>query len=225
MSADASLRSYEPAHVWREPPALAHLLGLCPLLAVTTSVARAVGLAIATGIVLIVTSLVVSLVRHLLARELRLMSYVLVIGALVTAVDLAMRAWFSALHAQLGVFVPLIATNCVILARAEGCAARAGAAAALRDALAHAAAIAAAFLCFGALRELVGAGTLLAGADILRGGDGKYPGVVLYHGGFLLATLTPGAFLALAFLSALHRRLVVVRATPSATSASAAAHG
>jgi electron transport complex protein RnfE len=225
VSADVSRPSYEPAHVWREPPALAHLLGLCPLLAVTTSVARAIGLAIATGIVLIATSLVVSLVRHLLARELRLMSYVLVIGALVSAVDLAMRAWFSALHTQLGVFVPLIATNCVILARAEICAARAGAGTAIRDALAHAAAIAAAFLCFGALRELVGGGTLLAGVDMLRGGDGSYAGIVLYDGGFLLATLTPGAFLALALLSALHRRLCVARDAPAATGTAAAARG
>jgi electron transport complex protein RnfE len=214
----------EQANPWHEPPALAHLLGLCPLLAVTTSAVRAIGLAIATGFVLVVTSLVVSLVRRLLARELRLLSYVLVIGALVSGIDLAMRAWFSALHAQLGIFVPLIATNCVILARAEGCAAHAGAGTAAADALAHAAAITGAFVIFGSLRELMGSGTLLAGFDMLRGGDGSYPGLVLYDGGFLLATLAPGAFLALAFLSALHRRLVV-RAAPAASAVSSPARG
>jgi electron transport complex protein RnfE len=132
-----------------------------------------------------------------------------------------MRAWFSSLHTELGIFVPLIATNCVILARAESYAARAGAASAVRDALAHAAAVTAAFLVFGALRELIGGGTLLAGADALAGGDGSYRGLVLYDGGFLLATLAPGAFLALAFLSALHRRLVA--GAPVATDPAAVA--
>src|SRR5262245_56988885 len=94
--------------VWREHPAVVQLLGLCPLLAVTTSVVRALGLAVATAVVLIVSSLVISFLRRLLARELRIMSYVLVIGALVTGVDLVMRAWFPALHAQLDIFVPLI---------------------------------------------------------------------------------------------------------------------
>jgi electron transport complex protein RnfE len=201
-------------NVWHEHPALAQLLGLCPLLAVTTSVARALGLAVATSLVLVSTSLIVSLLRRLLARELRVMSYVLIIGALVTVIDLAMFAWLPALHAQLDIFVPLIATNCVIMSRAERFAARASAGAALGDAVAHAAAITLAFVLFGGLRELLGNGTLLAGFDMLRGGDGSAPGIVLFHGGLLLATLMPGAFLALAMLSALHRRFVA-RALPA----------
>jgi len=200
------------ANVWREHPALAQLLGLCPLLAVTTSVTRALGLALATSLVLISTSLIVSLLRRLLARELRIMSYVLIIGALVTVIDLGLLAWLPALHAQLDIFVPLIATNCVILSRSERFAAHASVGAALRDALSHAAAITVAFLLFGGLRELLGHGTLLAGFDALRGGDGSSAGIVLFDGGLLLATLMPGAFLALALLSALHRRLIVRQA-------------
>ena len=208
------------ANVWREHPSLVQFLGLCPLLAVTTSVARALGLAAATGLVLVASSLILSLLRRLLVRELRIMSYVLVIGALVTGVDLVMRAWFPALHTQLNIFVPLIATNCVILSRAERVAARASTGVALRDACAHAFALALAFLLFGGLRELIGYGTLCAGSDMLWGGDGSSPGIVLFDGGFLLATLTPGAFLTLAFLSALHRRLLV--RSPSAARVSAA---
>jgi electron transport complex protein RnfE len=204
--------------VWRDHPTFAQLLGLCPLLAVTTSVARAVGLAVATALVLIGTSLVVALLRRVLVRDLRLMSYVLVVGTFVSIVDFTMRAWFDALHAQLGIFVPLIASNCVIMSRIEACAARTGAARALLDALSHSLAVAAAFLLFGALRELLGRGTLFAGIDALEGGDGGAAGLTLFDGGILLVTLTPGAFLVLAFVTALHRRLSVrTEARPAAT--------
>jgi len=196
----------EVTNVWRGHPAFAQLLGLCPLLAVTTSVARALGIAVATGLVLVLTSVLVSLLRALFARELRLIVYVLVVGALVSCLDAAMRAWLPALYVQLGIFVPLIATNCVLLSRAERFASRASAGAAALDGLACSAAILIAFVGFGALRELVGHGTLLAGLDVLWGGDGQLPGVVLFHGGVLLVTLAPGAFLALAALTALHRR-------------------
>jgi electron transport complex protein RnfE len=196
----------EGTNVWRDHPAFAQLLGLCPLLAVTTSVARALGIAVATSLVLVTTSAVVSLLRTLYARELRLVSYVLVVGALVSCVDAAMRAWLPALYAQLGIFVPLIATNCVLLSRAERFASRTTAGAAMLDGLLHSAALVSAFVLFGALRELVGHGTLLAGFDVLWGGDGTLPGLVVFHGGVLLVTLAPGAFLALALLTALHRR-------------------
>jgi electron transport complex protein RnfE len=196
---------------WHDHPAFAQLLGLCPLLAVTTSVARALGIAVASAIVLVLTSTLVSLLRRFYARELRLLSYALVVGALVSGVDLVMHAWLPALYAQLGLYVPLIATNCLLLSRAERLAWHANAGVAALDALSHAAAIVVTFVAFGALRELVGHGTLLAGADLLWGGDGTLPGVTLFHGGVLLATLAPGAFLALAFITALHRRFVGVR--------------
>jgi Na+-translocating ferredoxin:NAD+ oxidoreductase subunit E len=200
---------------WRAHPALAQLLGLCPLLAVTTSVTRALGLALATGLVLVCTSAVASLLRRLLARELRVVAHVLIVGAFVTVVDVLMRAYFSALHAQLGIFVPLIATNCVILARTERCALRAGPGRAVADAGAHAAALAVAFVAFGAVRELAGRGTLVAGADALAGGPGAYAGLALFDGGFLLVALTPGAFLALALITAVHDRWASRVATPA----------
>lgn len=201
---------------WRAHPALAQLLGLCPLLAVTTSATRALGLAVATGVVLLGTSLVVSLLHRLFVRELRLLGYVLVVGTFVTIVDLCMRAYFSALHAQLGIFVPLIATNCVILARAERCAMRTGPGRALADAGAHAAALAAVFVVFGGLRELAGNGTLLAGADALAGGPGSSAGLAVFDGGFLLLALTPGAFIALALITAAHHRWAARAAAPAA---------
>jgi electron transport complex protein RnfE len=160
-------------------------------------------------------------VRRLLGRELRLLSHVLIVGALVSGVDFALRAWLPALHAQLAIFVPLIATNCVILSRVERCAS--GAARALRDALAHAAALLPAFVLFGALRELIGHGTLLAGMDALAGGDGSSAGLEVFDGGFLLVGLTPGAFLVLAGFAALHRRLAARPALPGAAAPAAAA--
>ena len=192
---------------WRDHPAFAQLLGLCPLLAVTTSVARALGIAVASAFVLILTSILVALLRRFHARELRLLSYVLIVGALVSCVDLAVHAWLPVLYSQLGLYIPLIATNCLLLSRAERLAWHAGPGVAALDGLSHGAAIVLAFVAFGALRELIGHGTLLAGADVLWGGEGTMGGVTLFHGGVLLATLAPGAFLALAFLTALHRRL------------------
>ncbi len=192
------------AGLWRNNPGLVQLLGLCPLLAVTTTLVNGLGLGIATTLTLLASNTLVSATRRWLPREVRLPAYVLIIASIVTTVELAMSAWFHGLYRVLGIFIPLIVTNCAILARAESFASRQPVRAAALDGLMMGLGFTAVLVTLGALRELLGGGTLLAGAHLLLGGpaDAWVLRVADGYPGFLLAALPPGAFLGLALLLA-----------------------
>ncbi|MEL6870115.1 MAG: electron transport complex subunit E [Pseudomonadota bacterium] len=185
--------------LWVNNPGLVQLLGLCPLLAITTSVVNALGLAIATLFVLCASNLIVSLCRRALLKEIRIPVYVLLIAALVTASELFFYAYLPALHARLGIFLPLIVTNCTIVARAESFASRQPPGAAFADGLAHGLGFAGVLLVVGALRELLGTGHLFKGLHLLVPGATQ-DGIALASDGLLLAVLPPGAFFALALV-------------------------
>lgn len=183
--------------LWDNNPGLVQLLGLCPLLAVTNTFVNGLGLGIATLFVLTLSNGLVSLTRTFIRDEIRIPMYVLIISSLVTCIEMIFQAWFPALDRSLGIFIPLIVTNCAIVARAEVFASRNPVLASLRDGLAMGAGFAALLCALGAFRELVGLGSLFSRLDMLLGGE-PLPGLVLVDGGFLLAVLPPGAFFGLA---------------------------
>ncbi|UCG73376.1 MAG: electron transport complex subunit E [Chromatiales bacterium] len=190
--------------LWQTNPGLVQLLGLCPLLAVTTTLINGLGLGLATIAVLCASNTLVAATRHWIHPNLRLPVYVLLIAGFVSAVDLVAHAWFFDLHGSLGIFIPLIVTNCVILGRAEAFASRRPVPAALADGLGHGLGFAAVLVVLGALREAIGRGTLFAGAGMLFGDTGAALEFrVLPEGVSLpLAGLAPGAFIGLAALVA-----------------------
>ena len=201
-----SLRSIVTDGVWHRNVALAQLLGLCPLLAVSGTVVNALALGAATTIVLLLSNLLVSLARHVLVAEIRIVFYVLVIAAVVSAVDQIVAAQFFELHGILGLFIPLIVTNCAIIGRAEAFASRNGPLRALVDGLATGMGFTLALVALGTLREALGHGTLLADAELLFGPAAAGWEIDL-GGGLLLVALPPGAFLGLALLVAARNAL------------------
>ena len=190
--------------VWHQNTGLVVLLGLCPLLAVTNTVVNGLALGIATTLTLMVSNLSVSLLRGLLRPEIRIPAFVLIIASVVTVIELLMQAFFYDLYRVLGIFIPLIVTNCAIIGRAEAFASRHRPLASLTDGFATGLGFCITLVVLGAMRELVGSGTLFSGADMLFGRFGHYLSmtVVPDHPGFLLAILPPGAFIGLALLIA-----------------------
>ncbi len=205
-----TLRARLANGAWHENPGLVQLLGICPLLAVTTSFVNGLGLGLATLAVLACSNTLVSATRRWLLPQIRVPVYVLIIASLVTSVELMFKAWLPGLDRSLGIFLPLIVTNCAIVARAEVYASRNPVPASLVDGIAMGGGFALLLMAIGAFRELVGAGTLFARLDMLTGGE-MVRGVVLTDGGFLLAILPPGAFftlaLAIAAKNAVDRRM------------------
>lgn len=191
--------------LWHRNAGVVQLLGLCPLLAVSNSVVNGIGLGVATIFVLTLTNLLVSLTRGWLPHEVRLPAFVLLIAGAVTCVELAMNAYFHELFRSLGIFLPLIVTNCLILARAESLASRTSARRAVIDGLAMGSGFALALLILGAAREVVGHGSLFDRAGEMLGPWAGWLELQLFPAdkGFLLAVLPPGAFIALGFLVAL----------------------
>ena len=196
------IKEFTGLGLWKNNPGLVQLLGLCPLLAVTTSAVNGLGLGIATTVVLVGSNLIVSIIRNLVRQEIRIPVFVVIIASLVTAVELGMNAWFHDLYRVLGIFIPLIVTNCAIIGRAEGYASRHGPLHAATDGLMMGAGFAAVLVFLGAARELLGQGTLFAGAHMMFGADVELT-VRVADGGFLLALLPPGAFIGLGLLVAL----------------------
>lgn len=190
---------------WDNNPGLVQLLGLCPLLAVTTNVVNGLGLGLATVAVLVLSNITVSLIRSLVPQEVRIPVFVLVIASFVTAVELTMNAFFHDLYKILGIFIPLIVTNCVIIGRAEAFASKNRFRFALADGLAMGFGFTAVLLLLGGMRELLGQGTLLAQAHLMFGeaARGMTLHVIDNYRGFLLAILPPGAFLGMGLLIAL----------------------
>jgi electron transport complex protein RnfE len=183
--------------LWRDNPGLVQLLGLCPLLAVTTTLVNGLGLGLATLLVLALSNGLVSATRRWIIAEIRIPIYVLIIASLVTCIELIFKAWFPALDRSLGIFIPLIVTNCAIVARAEVFASKNPVAASVVDGLAMGAGFALLLMALGAFRELVGQATILSRLDMLTGGD-AFGGIAFADQGLLLAILPPGAFFSLA---------------------------
>jgi electron transport complex protein RnfE len=150
------------AGLWYENPGLVQLLGLCPLLAVTTTYVNGLGLGIATLSVLVTSNALVSAVRHWIRPEIRIPIYVLIIASLVTCTELVFKAWFPALDRSLGIFIPLIVTNCAIVARAEVFASRNPIGASIIDGFVMGLGFALLLVAIGAFREFVAQGWLLA---------------------------------------------------------------
>lgn len=183
--------------LWYENPGLVQLLGLCPLLAVTSSFVNGLGLGIATLAVLVASNGLVSATRRWIRADIRIPVYVLIIASLVTCVELLFKAWLPSLDRSLGIFIPLIVTNCAIVARAELFASRNPIGASVTDGLVMGLGFALLLMAIGAFRELLGQGSLFARMDMLFGGE-PLRGLVIVDSGWLLAILPPGAFFSLA---------------------------
>jgi electron transport complex protein RnfE len=190
--------------LWLNNPGLVQLLGLCPLLAVTTSVVNGLGLGLATTLTLVFSNITVSTIRHIVRPEVRIPVFVLVIASIVTVIELAMNAWLHELYKILGIFIPLIVTNCAIIGRAESFASRNSVDRALLDGLAMGIGFTLVLVALGGMRELLGQGTLLAQAHLMFGESARDWTITVLgdYPGFLLAILPPGAFLGLGLLIA-----------------------
>lgn len=190
--------------LWQNNPGLVQLLGLCPLLATSATLTSALGLGLATMLVLASTNTVVSLFRRQIPNEIRIPIFVMIIAAVVTAIELLMHAFTFALYQSLGIFVPLIVTNCIVIGRAEAFASKNQPLPALFDGLMMGTGFCLVLAALGAIREILGQGTLFDGADLLLGEWAKSLRVELYQADshFLLAILPPGAFMVLGCLIA-----------------------
>ncbi len=190
--------------MWKNNPALVQLLGLCPLLAVSATITNALGLGFATLLVLVGSNVVVSLVRDYVPKEVRIPVYVMIIAALVTCVQLLMNAYAYGLYLSLGIFIPLIVTNCIIIGRAEAFASKNSVTASALDGFWMGLGMTTVLTVLGAIREVLGNGTLFDGADLLLGEWAKILRIEVFHfdSHFLLAMLPPGAFIFVGLLIA-----------------------
>lgn len=188
--------------LWTNNVALVQLLGLCPLLAVTSTLVNGLGLGIATLVTLVLSNTLVSLIRDFVRSEVRLPVFVLIIASIVTIIELTMQAFFYDLYLVLGIFIPLIVTNCAIIGRAEGFASRNPVGASALDGLMMGVGFLVVLGLLGGMREIIGFGTLFNNAELMFGDAAKNLTFVFNadYGGFLLAILPPGAFFGLAIL-------------------------
>ena len=189
--------------LWKNNSALVQLLGMCPLLAVTSTVTNALGLGLATTLVLTLTNASISAVRRWVPSEVRIPIYVMIIAAVVSIVQMLINAYAFGLYQSLGIFIPLIVTNCIVVGRAEAVAAKPVGLSAL-DGMAIGLGATGVMVTLGSMRELLGNGTLFDGADQLLGGWAKSLRIEVVHfdSPFLLAMLPPGAFIGLGLLLA-----------------------
>ena len=205
--------------VWRNNVTFVQSLGLCPLMAITTTATNGVGIGVLTMMVMTGANLMVSLLRKLTPNQIRIPIFIVIIAFLVTLLDLTMNAWMHDLHKVLGLFIPLIVANCAPLGRAEAFAMKNKPLAAAMDGFATGIGFTIGVTSVGAVREIIGSGTLFSGASLLLGPHFKFlemhvlPG---YHG-FLLMLLPPGGFVVMGLLLAgirLRKRLFAKAATP-----------
>lgn len=207
--ASPSFREISLNGLWKNNPALVQLLGLCPLLGTSNSAVNALGLALASALVLICSNTAVSLVRGVVNTAVRLPAFVMIIAALTTCIELLMQAYTYELYQILGIFIPLITTNCVILGRADAFAAKNDPLRAAYDGLAMGLGFGVVLVMIGALRELFGTGALFANMQLLFGPMAADWQVTVFpdYPGFLLAILPPGAFIVLGLLIAGKNRI------------------
>lgn len=187
--------------IWQENPVFRLVLGMCPTLAVTTSGFNGLGMGAASMFVLVCSNLVISLLRKVIPKKVRIPAFIVIIASFVTIVDLVMNGFFHDLHKSLGLFIPLIVVNCIILGRAEAFASRHSVWYSVLDGLGMGAGFTFALMLLGLTREFLGAGTLF---DVNLLGDHYLP--------FLLLILPPGAFLVLGIYLGLMNKLEQVRA-------------
>lgn len=190
--------------LWKQNTGVVQLLGMCPLLAVSNSVVNAVSLGLATTLVMVLSGATIAPIRNYVPNEIRIPVYVLIIAVLVTVVQYLMNAYMYALYIVLGIFIPLIVTNCIVLARAEAFASKNATLPSAVDGFAMGLGLTAVLAILGGMRELVGHGTLFSGFDLALGEMAKGWVITVipdYHG-FLLAILPPGAFIGLGLLIA-----------------------
>lgn len=191
--------------LWKNNSALVQLLGLCPLLAVTSTATNALGLGLATTLVLTLTNVAVSALRRWVPSEIRIPIYVMIIASVVSTVQMLINAYAFGLYQSLGIFIPLIVTNCIVIGRAEAFAAKNSVPLAALDGFAIGLGATSAMFVLGSLREIIGNGTLFDGADSLLGDWAKVLRIEVFHTDtpFLLAMLPPGAFIGLGLMLAL----------------------
>ncbi|NYT27070.1 electron transport complex subunit E [Candidatus Thiodubiliella endoseptemdiera] len=191
--------------LWSNNQALVALLGLCPLLAVTNNITNAMGLGLATSFVLVASNTTVSIFRNTIRKEVRIPIFVLLIASFVTIVELIMQSYFYDLYLILGIFVPLIVTNCAILGRAEAFASKNTWGKSALDGLMMGLGFSIVLIILGAARELIGSGTLFNQSALLLGDFGNTLSITVFedYQGTLLAILPPGAFLGLGLIVAI----------------------
>jgi len=188
--------------IWKQNTGLVQILGLCPILAISTNVVNAVSLGLATILVMAISNLAVAALRNFIPYEIRIPIFILIIAALVTVIDLLFNAYLHSLYLVLGIFIPLIVTNCIVLARVEAFAAKNGAVASTVDGIAMGVGLVLVLAVLGAMRELIGSGTLFAGIEMVIPGLEGLQILPAGYPGFLLAILPPGAFILLGCLIA-----------------------
>lgn len=181
--------------LFRENPTFALLLGMCPTLGVTTSAGNGMGMGLATAFVLIMSNLVIALVANIIPDKIRIPSFIVIIAAFVTIVDLCMAAYLPALHASLGLFIPLIVVNCIVLGRAEAFASKNRVIPSIFDGLGMGLGFTFSLTLLGAIREFLGSGKMF--------NLSIYPD----NFGMLIFVLAPGAFIALGYLIAIVNRI------------------
>ena len=218
---DTSYSEISKNGLWNNNVALVQLLGLCPLLAVTGTVINGLGLGLATLLTLVASNTAVSLIRHWVRPEVRVPVFVLIIASIVTTIELTMNAYFHDLYLILGIFIPLIVTNCSILARAEAYASKNRVLPSAMDGFMMGVGFMLILVTLGAMREALGRGTLLADAQLMFGETARNWTIVLVddYSGFLLAILPPGAFIGLGLIIAIKNKIdkQLVKRQPRAT--------
>ena len=200
--------------VWKNNPTFVQILGMCPSLAVTSSVMNAIGMSVATIFVLVCSSALISIVKKIYANEVRIMGYIVVIAAFVTLTDIVMKAKFYTLSLALGPYIPLIVVNCIILGRAEAFANKNGVIPSIFDALGNGVGFFMALLLLGSIREILGNGTWL-GFDIVGTVRGFVESAMPFALNayneittpWIVMILAPGAFFTLGVLIAIKRTI------------------
>ncbi|RLJ61428.1 electron transport complex subunit RsxE [Sulfurisoma sediminicola] len=198
----SQLRNIAANGLWNQNAVLGQMLGLCSLLAISTSVVNAVSLGLATIFVMGMSSLIVSSLRAFIPYEIRIPIFILIIAALVTVVDMAMNAWLRDLYLVLGIFIPLIVVNCIVLARVEAFAAKNPAGLSAFDGVMMGVGFVWVIGLLGAVRELIGQGTLFSGIEMIIPSASAIQILPADYPGFLVAILPPGAFFVLGLMVA-----------------------
>lgn len=195
--------------LWKNNPALVQLLGLCPLLAVTGTVTNALGLGLATILVLVGSNISVSLIRNHVSEAVRLPAFVMIIASFTTVTELLMQAFTYELYLILGIFIPLIVTNCVILGRADAFASKNPVSHSALDGFMMGLGFTIILMLLGALREVVGQGTLFANMDLIFGEAAISWKIEIFkdYPNFLFAILPPGAFVGMGLLIAVKNKI------------------
>lgn len=209
--------------LWKQNPAIAQILGMCPVLAISTSMVNGISLGLATALVMALSNLFSAALRNFTPYEIRIPVFILIIAALVTAVDLAMNAYLHSLYLVLGIFIPLIVTNCIVLARIEAFAAKNETAPATFDGWMMGIGLTCVLGVLGGIREFIGTGAILSGIEMVIPGASAIQILPEDYPGFLVAILPPGAFITLGFLVAAKNWLDAKAARAAAARSIAAA--